>query len=67
VAESFVATLWAGHRAPAKLYLDDPDLPVILTYAVDGTYAAAMASEVDMKNFIEALSREINNAANMDW
>jgi hypothetical protein len=67
VAESFIAKLWAGHRAPAKLYLDDPDLPVVLTYAVDGTYAAAMVSEADMKTFIEALSREINNAANMDW
>ena len=67
VAELFIAKLWAGNRAPAKLYLEDPDLPVILTYAIDGTYATAMSSEAAMKIFVESLSHEINNAANMDW
>jgi hypothetical protein len=67
VMESFIAKLWEGERAPAKLYLDNSDLPVILTYARDGTYARVMSSEEDMEIFIEGLSREIDNAANMDW
>jgi hypothetical protein len=67
VAESFVAKLWEGERAPAKLYLEEAGLPVILTYASDGTYASAMSSAEDMEHFIEVLTREMDNAANMDW
>ena len=67
VAESFVAKLWDGERAPAKLYLEEAGLPVILTYASDGTYADAMSSEEDMEHFIEFLTHEMDNAANMDW
>jgi hypothetical protein len=67
VAELFIAKLWEGKRAPAKLYLEDPDLPVILTYATDGTYATAMSSEEAMEEFVKSLNHEMNNAANMDW
>lgn len=67
VMDAFVEKLWEGERAPAKLYLDDAYLPVVLTYARDGTYANAMSSEEDMELFIDGLSREIDNAANMDW
>jgi hypothetical protein len=67
VAETFVAKLWEGERAPAKLYLEEAGLQVILTYASDGTYAHAMFSEEDMEHFIKSLTHEIDNAANMDW
>lgn len=67
VAESFVAKLWEGKRAPARLYLEEAGLPVILTSASNGTYANAMSSEEDMENFIEGLTHEMDNAANMDW
>ena len=67
VAESFITKLWKGERAPAKLYLEEADLPVILSYASDGTYARAMSSMDDMENFVESLTHEIDNAANMDW
>jgi hypothetical protein len=67
VAESFVTKLWEGNRAPAKLYLEGADLPVILSYAVDGTYASAMSSEEAMEDFVKSLTHEIDNAANMDW
>ena len=67
VAESFITKLWERERAPAKLYLEEADLPVILSYASDGTYARAMSSMDDMENFVESLTHEIDNAANMDW
>lgn len=67
VAESFIKKLWEGERAPAKLYLQEVELPVILSYASDGTYASAMSSEEDMENFVESLTHEMDNAANVDW
>lgn len=66
-AESFIEKLWEGDRAPAKLYLQEAALPIILTYASDGTYDNAMASVEDMEAFIEGLTHEMDNAANMDW
>ena len=36
VMESFIKKLWEGERAPAKIHLDDSDLPVILSHASDG-------------------------------
>jgi hypothetical protein len=65
--EKFIAKVWDGSREPAKLYLEEASLPVILTYANDGTYAAAMSSRDDMENFVEFLTHEMDNAANMDW
>jgi hypothetical protein len=65
--EKFIVKLWEGDRGPAKLYLEEASLPVILTYASDGTYAAAMSSQDDMENFVECLTHQLDNAANMDW
>jgi len=67
VMELFVTKLWEAERAPAKLHLDDSDLPVILSYASDGTYRTAMSSEGNMEGYINYLSHEVDNAANMDW
>jgi hypothetical protein len=67
VMESFIKKLWEEERAPAKLHLDDSDLPVILSHASDGIYRRAMSSEEDMEDYINYLSREVDNSANMDW
>ena len=67
VMESFIEKLWKGERAPAKLHLDDDGLPVILSYASNGVYARAMTSEENMDDYIRALSKEVDDAANMDW
>lgn len=64
--EKFIAHLWSGSRAPAKIYIFS-ELPSILTHVVDGTYARAMASEQEMKEFVEYLNHQFDNAANMDW
>lgn len=67
VMESFITKLWEGERAPAKLLLDDADLPIILSHASDGRYRHIMSSEEVMEDYIKYLSREVDNAANMDW
>lgn len=64
--EKFIAHLWSGSRAPAKVYIFS-ELPSILTHVVDGSYARAMASEQEMTEFVEYLNHEFDNAANMDW
>jgi hypothetical protein len=35
--------------------------------ASDGTYADAMSSLEEMEEFVHALSRSFDDAANMDW
>jgi hypothetical protein len=42
-------------------------MPVILTYARDGTYESAMSSPEAMEEFIDGLAHHIDNANNMDW
>ncbi len=64
--DSFLSRLWFGRRQPAKQYLER-GLPCVLTYATDGTYQRAMQNEDEMRKFIEYLSRQIDDAANMDF
>ncbi|PND18355.1 hypothetical protein CN934_28365 [Ensifer sp. MMN_5] len=65
--EGFIAHLWDGPRAPAKIYIQDYELPLIMTMVRDGTYAKAMASIEEMEHFAHHLAGEMDNAANMDW
>lgn len=64
--EKFIAHLWSGSRAPAKIYIFS-ELPSILTHVVDGTYGRAMASEQEMTELVKYLNHQFDNAANMDW
>ncbi len=64
--EKFIEHLWSGRRGHAKAYVLS-DLPSILTYVGDGTYARAMQSQEDMAAFLEHLTHEVDRAANMDW
>jgi len=66
-AEAFIEKLWDGDLAPAKLYLQDADMPVILTYASNGMYKKAMSSFEAMEEFVDGLAHWMDNAANMDW
>ncbi|MBV8924389.1 MAG: hypothetical protein JOZ74_03365 [Bradyrhizobium sp.] len=63
----FIGHLWHGPRVPARLYIQEGQLPVILTYAARGTYEAAMQSIDEMRDLVDHLSREFDRAANMDW
>lgn len=63
----FVGHLWGGDREPARIYIQDCELPLILTYAKDGTYAQCMISVEEMEAFADHLSREMDRHANMDF
>ncbi|WP_421937611.1 hypothetical protein [Phenylobacterium sp.] len=65
--QAFVAHFWSGARAPARVYLQDWQLPVILTLAQAGDYAAAMRSEADMEEFARDLGAQMDRSANMEW
>ena len=52
---------------PAKIYIQESDVPLILTMAQNGTYADAMSSTTEMNVLVEHLLNEADNAANMDW
>lgn len=63
----FIEHLWSGDRAPAKLYCQESDAPLVLTFVSDRTYERAMKSVEEMHDFLEHLTSEIDRAANMDW
>ena len=65
--EEFIVHLWSGPREPAWSYIQDAELPLILTLASDGTYDDAMQSVEDMERFAHGLTMQFDNAANMDW
>ncbi len=65
--ELFIEKLWESDLAPAKAYIQDAALPIILRYASDGTYQGAMTSMEEMEFLIEGMIHEMDNAANMDW
>lgn len=63
----FIDHLWSGPRAPAKIYIQEWGLPLVLTMASSGEYASAMESEERMKQFAAHLAEEIDRSANMDF
>lgn len=63
----FLEHLWSGSRAAAHVYIQEDQLPLILTMAKDGTYARGMASLEEMKALADHLSNEQDRAANMDF
>jgi hypothetical protein len=62
----FIAHMWSGALSPARILIES-GLPLILSHVGDGKYARAMASEEEMTDFTNHLSRAFDNAANMDW
>lgn len=65
--KSFVDHLWSDGRAPAKIYIQDRGLPLILTHAVDGTYAQAMSSTDSMEEFVDYQTALHDRYADMDF
>lgn len=66
VIETFISFLYTS-ESTAFRYIQQTDLPVILSYASDGTYHRALASLDDMEVLVERLSHKWEQAANMDW
>ena len=65
--EDFIVHLWSGARTPARRYIQEACLPLVLTFASDGTYERAMKSSEAMEEFVDGLVRAMDDAANMDW
>jgi hypothetical protein len=65
--ERFIAHLWSGTREPARIYIQESGLPLLLTMASDGTYLRTLRSTEEMEEFVLGLSRQFDDAANMDW
>lgn len=65
--DRFIDFLWSGPRSPAKIYIQESYMPLILSYAVNGTYKKAMASNEEMEAFCHALGEEHDRYANMDF
>ncbi len=67
IIENFISFLWEDELLPAKIYIEDSSLPLILSYSKDGTYKRAMSTAENMTALVEGLLREFDTAANMDW
>ncbi|MBT3071411.1 hypothetical protein KKP04_11105 [Rhodomicrobium sp. Az07] len=65
--QRFIIHLWSGDLEPAKIYIQDYGLPLILTYVADGSYKQAMASVKQMEDFADRLTYEFDRDANMDF
>ena len=64
---TFEQFLWDAPRTPARIYIQDSCLPVVLTYARDGTYERGMQSVEDMNECVRILTDIADRAADMDW
>lgn len=65
--ENFISYLKASTLAQAMYYVQESGLPTILTMAKDGSYKKAMQSMKEMEEFVEYLSYQFDQSANMDW
>ena len=64
--EEFIAYIRAGELSPAWIYVDSY-MDTVLTFAEDGRYGKAMASEDAMNDFVEYLSYLEDVHDNMDF
>lgn len=67
IIASFESYLWSGWREGAKVYIQEYELPTILSMAEDGTYDQVRLSKQTMIDFADNLSQQFDNAVNMDW
>lgn len=65
--DEFLEYLWSGPLGPARTYLLESGLPLILTLVIDGSYAEAMRSGDNMRRLVDILAYQFDQAANMDW
>ena len=63
----FESCLWSGPRARIEQYIQEYELPAMLSMSADGTYERAASSDQRMVEFTEHIVGAMDNAANMDW
>ena len=67
IIHNFIQHMWSGKLAPARIYLQDNDLPLYLAMGKDGAYGRAMKSTRTMSELADHLSYQIDMYANMDY
>jgi len=65
--DAFIRHLWSGRRKPARIYIQESGLPLVLTMASDGRYAEAMRSVQAMEELVDHLLEQQDAHSNMDW
>lgn len=65
VLDEFEAFMFAGARAPARVFLLEERYSTVLTMAA--TYAIAMQSNTEMRDFLRHWGDQVDRSANMDW
>lgn len=65
--ENFIDYLWNSKYKTVMLYTQEYYLPTIVTLAKNGVYKEAIKSMENMEKFVERLSNQLDNSANMDW
>lgn len=65
VLDEFEAFMFAGTRAPARVFLLEERYDTVLTMAA--TYAIAMQSTNEMRDFLRHWGDQVDRSANMDW
>lgn len=67
VLKNFIDFIWSCERKPAKLYIQDSGLPLVLTEAQKGIYTKIMKSSKEMNEYIDRKIWEQERAMNMDF
>lgn len=65
--ENFIDYLCNSKYKTVMLYTQEYHLPTIVTLAKNGVYKEAIQSMENMEKFVERLSNQLDNSANMDW
>ncbi|EIL89825.1 hypothetical protein [Rhodanobacter spathiphylli] len=65
VLDEFEAFMFAGARAPARVFLLEERYSTVLTMVA--TYAIAMQSTNEMRDFLRHWGDQVDRSANMDW
>lgn len=64
---TFIEHLWSGTRAPAKIYIQDYELPLILTNVANGEYGRAMSSVDELSDYADYLAGLMSRHIDMDF
>lgn len=65
--QNFIEHLWSGPLGPARIYLQESSLPVIVSMAKAGDYLDALASHEGMEQFTRYLEEKSDRSSNMDF
>ncbi len=66
IVEDFIKFLHLGKSDIIMCYIES-GLPTIISFSENGTYQEKIKSKKKIEGFVDYLSMQFNNSANMDW